>query len=105
MAGDVNYYGKKSKNGMYFYLLNKVVPAMGLALYKISLRKQYSTKKKNLFSSGFEPETFRVLGGCDNQLHHENAMKVMLNSDYLFLDLDSMYVQYTAVLSLANYYI
>ena len=29
--------------------------------------------KKNLFSSGFEPETFRVLGGCDNQLHHENA--------------------------------
>ena len=46
MAGDVNYYGKKSKNGMYFYLLNKVVPAMGLALYKISLRKQYSTKKK-----------------------------------------------------------
>ena len=29
--------------------------------------------KKILFSSGFEPETFRVLGGCDNQLHHENA--------------------------------
>ena len=76
MAGDVNYYGKKSKNGMYFYLLNKVVPAMGLVLYKISLRKQYSTKKKNLFSSGFEPETFRVLGGCDNQLHHENTLNL-----------------------------
>ena len=55
------------------YLLNKVVPAMGLALYKISLRKEYLTKRKNVFSSGFEPETFRVLGGCDNQLHHENA--------------------------------
>ena len=31
--------------------------------------------KRNVFSSGFEPETFRVLGGCDNQLHHENTLE------------------------------
>ena len=29
-----------------------------------------------------------MLGGCDNQLHHENAMIKLLNFDYLFLDLD-----------------
>ena len=34
--------------------------------------------KNILFSSGFEPETFRVLGGCDNQLHHENSCKNVL---------------------------
>ena len=46
-------------------------------------------KKKNLFSSGFEPETFRVLGGCDNQLHHENAYRIMLDFSNLYQELDS----------------
>jgi hypothetical protein len=27
----------------------------------------------NVFSPGFEPETFSVLDWCDNQLHHENC--------------------------------
>ena len=39
--------------------------------------------KKILFSSGFEPETFRVLGGCDNQLHHENAYEMQAAVDYI----------------------
>lgn len=26
---------------------------------------------KAMVSSGIEPETFRVLGECDNRLHHE----------------------------------
>ena len=79
MAGDVNYYGKKSKNGMYFlfYLIFFVEQSgsNGACIYKI---------KKNMFSSGFEPETFRVLGGCDNQLHHENAYRDLLCLDNLF---------------------
>ena len=40
--------------------------------------------KKILFSSGFEPETFRVLGGCDNQLHHENGIELMRHFDYMW---------------------
>ena len=62
MAGDVNYYGKKSKNGMYFsnYFFGETSGYNGFSLYKISLIKEYLTKKKNLFSSGFEPETFHV---------------------------------------------
>ena len=38
--------------------------------------------KKIVFSSGFEPETFRVLGGCDNQLHHENAVIILKHFEY-----------------------
>ena len=44
---------------------------MTRTIYKII----FLAKKKNLFSSGFEPETFSMLGGCDNQLHHENTLK------------------------------
>ena len=44
MAGDVNYYGKKSKNGMYFlfYLIFFVEQSgsNGACIYKISLRKE-----------------------------------------------------------------
>ena len=53
---------------------------MRRTIYKII----FLAKKKNLFSSGFEPETFRVLGGCDNQLHHENAYEIRAAVDYIF---------------------
>ena len=62
---------------------------MTRTIYKII----FLAKKKNLFSSGFEPETFRVLGGCDNQLHHENTLKHLLFLDYLLTSLNNQFYQ------------
>ena len=47
----------------------------------------------NVFLSGFEPETFRVLGGCDNQLHHENSCKKVLIFEYILVELESVEIK------------
>ena len=41
-------------------------------------------KKKELFSPGIEPGTFRVLGGCDNHYTTKTQLNNRENAGYIF---------------------
>ncbi len=46
----------------------------GAALAVFFPFKERGGKKREIFKSGLEPETYRVSGGRDNQLHHLNFL-------------------------------